>query len=261
MCNPRRIRCKAARTIAEAWRAEIQQAATARSDVSSEARLVQPISDLLPPPARRAFEEAMRVSPEWVWTDGEYRRTVPGGHTAYRPDTGELEIVISLSLAIEAVGTATLVAAGEISDEVTAEATDTWYADVRGSKERASKRAQASADARADELAGQRKRALKQKAEEAARHELNQRSAEAMEEARRDAERQLTLQDSQLRLDLDAQANQQLETVQSETLKGIFQLVAAGYSAALQAYAAEHGENLQVSEDDGVIEIQFEMEG
>ena len=48
--------------------------------------------------------------------------------------------------------------------------------------------------------------------------------------------------------------------MQGETLKGVFHLVAVGYSAALQAYAAENGENLQVSEEDGVIQIQFEVE-
>ena len=94
MCNPRRVRVQATRKIAEAWRAEIEQAATARGDVSSKAQLVQSISDLLPPRARLAFEQAMQVSAEWAWTDGEYRRAVPGGYVAYRPDTGELEIVI-----------------------------------------------------------------------------------------------------------------------------------------------------------------------
>lgn len=262
MCNPRRVRVQATRKIAEAWRAEIEQAATARGDINSEARLVQSITDLLPPPARLAFEQAMRVSPEWVWTDGEYRRTVPGGHTAYRPDTGELEIVIRLSVAIEAIGTETLVATGEVTGEVTAEATGTYYADGFGNKTRKSamKRAQAAADARADELAEKRKEALRFQAEEAARHQLNERSGEAAEEARRTAERQLTLQAAELQPDLDRQAGQQLDAVQSETLKGIFQLVASGYSAALQAYAAEYGENLQVSEDDGVIQIQFEVE-
>lgn len=263
MCNPRRVRVQATRKIAEAWRAEIEQAATARGDVSSEARLVQPITELLPPPARLAFEQAMRVSADWDWADGEYRRTVPGGHIAYRPDTGELEIVIRLEVAIEAVGTATLVATGEVTDEVRAEASSRYYTDGYGGRTRSSatKKAQAAVDAKVDELAEKRREALKFQAEEAARHELNQRTDEAAAEARSTAERQLTLQAAELRSDLDQRASQQLEAVQSETLKGIFQLVAAGYSSALQAYAAENGENLEVSEEDGVIQIQFEVEG
>jgi hypothetical protein len=262
MCNPRRVRVQATRKIAEAWRAEIEQAATARGDVSSEARLTQSISDLLPQPARLAFEQAMRVSAEWIWADGEYRRTVPGGHVVYRPDTGELEIVIALSVAIEAVGTATLVASGEVTDEVKAEATGIYYTDNwRGrTRKHATERAKAAAEAKAEDLAGERKEALKFQAEEAARHELNKRTGEAADEARRTAERRLTLQATELRPELDERAAQQLEAVQTETLKGIFQLVAAGYSTALQAYAAEHGENLQVSEDEGVIQIQFEVE-
>lgn len=262
MCNPRRVRVQATRKIAEAWRAEIEQAATARGDVSSEAQLIQSITDLLPPPARLAFEQAMRVSAEWDWADGEYRRIVPGGHIAYRPDTGELEIVIRLEMAIEAVASATLVASGEVTDEVKVEASSTYYDDGYGGRTRSSatEKAKAAADAKAAELAEQRRETLKFQAEQAARHELNQRTDEAAEEARRTAERQLTLQAAEMRSDLDQRANQQLEAVQSETLKGIFQLVAAGYSAALQAYAAENGENLAVSEEDGVIQIQFEVE-
>jgi hypothetical protein len=260
MCNPRRVRVQATRKIAEAWRAEIEQAATAHGDVSSEARLVQSITDLLPPPARLAFEQAMRISADWVWADGEYRRTVPGGHAAYRPDAGELEIVIRLSVAIEAVATAKLVETGEVTGEVTADASGTYYGTSAATRESARIRAQAAADAKAEELAAQHKEALKQQAEEAARHALSQRSGEAAQEAKRTAERRLTLQAAELRPDLDQRASHQLEIVQSETLKGIFQLVAAGYSIALQAYAAEHGENLEVSEDDDVIHIQFEVE-
>lgn len=262
MCNPRRIRVHATRKIAEAWRAEIEQAATARNDVSSEARLAESIGDLLPPPARIAFEQAMQAAADWVFADGQYFRSVPGGQVSYRPDTGELEIVIRLETAIEAVGTASLVASGEVTGEVTVEASSTYYSDgFRGrTKDSATKKAQQAAEAKAEEVAARRREALKFEAEERARHELNQRTEEAKAEARLSAERQLTLQVAEARRDLDEQASQQLELVQAETLKSIFQLVAAGYSNALQIYAAEHGENLQVSEEDGVIEIQFEME-
>ena len=248
--------------IAEAWQAEIEQAATARGDVAAQARLVQSIADLLPQAARQAFEQAMQVSPDWVWTDGEYRRAVAGGYTAYRPDSGELEIVIELREAIEAVGTATLVATGEVTGEVTAEATGTYYTDNwRGqSKEVATERAQSVADAKADELAEQHKEALKFQAAEAARHALNERTGKAAAQARLSAEQQLTEQAAEVQSDLDEQAGQRLEAVQTETLKGVFQLVATGYSAVMQAYALEHGENLEVSEEDGVIEIQFELE-
>jgi hypothetical protein len=262
MCNPRRVRVKATRKIAEAWRAEIQQAATARGDVSSEARLVQQISDLMPPPAKQAFEQAMRVAPDWEWKSGEYRKKVAGGYVSYRPDTGELEISIKLSVAIEAVGTATLVETGEVSDVVETEATGTYYTDgFRGNtKAKATERAQAAAAEKAEELARQRGEALRRQAEEKTRYALNSRTEEAVAEAHRSAEQQLTLRASDLRPDLDQRASQQLDAVQAETLQGIFQLVAAGYSIALQAYAAEHGENLYVSEENGVIEIQFELE-
>lgn len=258
MCNPRRIRVQATRRIAEAWQAEIEQAATAHGDVTSEARLVQSIGDLLPPRARTAFEQAMRSAPDWEQADGEYRRTVPGGHISYRPETGELEIVIRLSVAIEEVATATLVESGEVTDEVTANASSVYYGNSNAKYAR--QRAQETADAQVEEMAARRTAALKHQAEEAARHALNERTGEAAEQARRTAEERLTTRAEEMRPDLDQQAGDRLQAVREETLKGIFQLVAAGYSAALQAYAAENGENLQVSEEDGVISIQFEVE-
>lgn len=262
MCNPRRVHCKATRKIAEAWKAEIRQAATARGDVTARTRLVQSVADLLPPGALLAFEQAMRASAEWVLTDGEYRRAVAGGYTAYRPDSQELEIVIQLSTAIEAVGTASLTETGEVTGKITAEGSGLYYTDNwRGhTRERALQAAQAEADMKADEMAQQRAAALKQQASEAAQYALSQRSGEVAEQAKQNAERQLTERAIVAQADLDAQASQQLELVEKETLKGIFQLVAAGYSAVLQAYALEHGENLEVSEEDGVIEIQFELE-
>ncbi len=154
--------------------------------------------------------------------------------------------MIRLSVTIEAVGTATLVAADEVTGEVTAEASGTFYAYNWRSqtREAATKRIGAAAEAKADELAPQRAEALKFQAEEAARHALNERSDEAAEEARDTAERRLTLQAAELRPDLDVQAAQQLKAVQGETLTGIFQPIATGYSTALQAYAAKYSENL-----------------
>lgn len=262
MCNPRRITVQAKRRISEAFRAEIQRAFTARGDVNSEARLEQQIDDLLPKPARIAFEQAMRDDPQWVWSDGEYRRTVPGGSATYRPDTGDLEIVVSLHQAIEAVGEATLEATGEVTDEVSADAVGVYYDDGwRGhTKERAEKEALTKAEKSADELAQRRLAALLEQAEEDARAQLSGRSGEAEAQARRTAEQRLTAQADLVRSGLEEEAAKQLEVVQAEILQGIFQTVAAGYSRALQAYATQHGEGLRVSEENGVIEIQFEME-
>jgi hypothetical protein len=250
------------RRIAEAWQAEINQAATARGDVNSEARLVQSIDELLPQRAREAFEQAMRMSPEWEWRDGQYQKDVAGGSIVYRPDSGELEVAVRLSVAVEAVGTSTLVASGEVADQVTSEASGTYYSDGYGgrTKSQAEQRAKLAAEAKADELAEQRRAALKEQAEQQARHELNRRTDEAAVEARRSAQQQLTQQIEDRQGALDAQAEQRLVAVQEETLRGVFQLVAAGYSNALQQYAAEYGENLAVSEQDGVISIEFELE-
>jgi hypothetical protein len=264
MCNPRRVRVQAKRRIAEAWRAEIEQTATVTDDVTAQATLVQPIAELLPPRAKAAFEQAMRLDPEWAPVDdGEYRHDVPGGHASYRTDTGELVIEIRLSVAIEEVATAKLVAAGEVTDEVTAQASGRYYDDgyAGHTKAEAERRARQTADAKAEQLAAERAEALKAEAREAAQYALRQRSGEAAAQARRTAQEKLTTRAEEVRSGLDQEAWDRLKDVQDETLKGVFQLVATGYSHALQQYAAEHGQNLQVSEEDGVIEIQFEVEG
>lgn len=262
MCNPRRIKVKATRTLAEAWTAEINRAATARDTVTAEARLVQAIGDLLPPAAKTAFEAALRVDARWAQVDGEYRRAVPGGHITYRPETGELEIRIRLSTAVEEVATHTLIASGEITDEVTAEADSYFYTDGFGGRTRevAFDEATQAAEAAADELAEKRAASLKQAAQDAAKHALSDRADEAEELARLKAEEKLTLRVGEVRPDLDRKAEERLTAVRDEVLTGIFELVARGYSAALQAYAAEHGENLSVTEEDGVIQIEFEVE-
>jgi hypothetical protein len=262
MCNPRRVRVKATRTIAEAWRTEIHEAATARGDVNAEARLTQNIGDLLPARARQTFEKAMSESAEWTYSAGEYTQVVPGGTVTYRPDTGELEIAVQLSEAIEATGVATLVAEGTVEDQVVAEGVGTYYDDRwRGhTKELAEAEAKAEADKAAEEQARTRTEALKHRAEDAARHALASRRDDAMAEARRTAEQQLTTQARDRQASLDIEASEQLDKVRTQSLKGVFHLVASGYAAALQDYAAEYGENLEVSEEDGVISIQFEME-
>jgi hypothetical protein len=148
-----------------------------------------------------------------------------------------------------------------VVDEVSADASATWYNDVAGkSRTHAQKRAEEAVEARLDDLAATRAEALKAEAAEAATVALNQRTAEVAAEAQRSARSKLVLQAEEMQATLDDEASRTLSAVQAETLKAIFQLVALGYSSAIQEFAAARGENLSVTEEDGVIQIQFELE-
>lgn len=264
MCNPRRIRVKATRRIAEAWREEIERTVTASGAVTGESRLVQPLRSMFGEGALRAFEQAVGGDPRWRWIDGEYRDEVPGGYVAYRPESGELEIVIQLTEAVEAIGTAGEVISGEVADEVVTSAErpyedDGWQGRTKESAERSARKA---AEAEAERLARERAEALKLEAQEAARYTMIDKSAEIETEARRQAEAALAARTLVVREELDQRAETRVAEVHRETLKGVMQLIAVGYANAVQGFAQENGaEHFTMVDDEGFIEIQFEMEG
>ncbi|MEV2271751.1 hypothetical protein [Nonomuraea africana] len=264
MCNPRRIKVKATRRIAEAWRAEIERTVTASGEAKGESRLVQPLRSMLGEGALRAFEQALGGDPRWEWVDGGYRMRVPGGHAAYQPGSGELEIVISLTEAVEAVGTAEKVLEGEVTDEVSAESEGRYEDDGwRGrTKERAEREARSRAEAKAAKLAAERAERLRLDAEEAARHSMSAEARAVEDEARRRAEAALAERTLSVGQDLGRRADARLAEVHRQTLKDVMQLIAASYAQAISDFAQQNNaENFTMVDADGFIEIQFEMEG
>jgi hypothetical protein len=198
----------------------------------------------------------------WRWVDGEYRHDVPGGYTAYRPDSGELEIVVRLESAVEALGTARSQVSGEVADTVETTASSTYYTDGwAGKTESAARReAQRKAEERADQLARERAERLTAEAKARALHEAGGDDLQAA--AERDAEATFTLRAAAEQERLQQQAADQLQAIKQETLRAVFQLVATGYATALSAYAAANGaEDFVLEETDGEINIQFQMVG
>ncbi|SDG78996.1 hypothetical protein SAMN05421505_10831 [Sinosporangium album] len=262
MCNPRRIRIRATRTIAERWSAEIRRTARVRGSVTGTARMSQPLASMLPDAPRRAFELVVARHPEWRQVGDCHLADVPGGRIAYWPDTGELEISVELSTEIEAEGEGVVTIGGEVREDATAEAEAFYYSDGYSGRTRSAARrqarqaAEAEADQRAAELAATRAAVAGELARAA-----GEGGEEAVEAARADAERRLDRQRARVADDLNRQAEEQLDDLHRRTLRVVFATVAEGYRAATIAYARANGaENIRESDEGGVIEIQFEME-
>lgn len=263
MCNPRRIRVRATRTISEQWRAEIVRTASVTDTVTGEARLTHPLASMLAPAARHGFDRAVSSDPAWEWVNGEYRFQAPGGQAMYRPDTGELEIVVQLSAGIEAEGRAVRTATGEVTDEVHSEREVTYYLDgfAGRTRERVEGEGQQTVDAEAEQLAAERGAVLSERAQEYASDAMQANAPDVEAEALADAQRRVTEHGQRVRVELEHRAQRGLDDLQRQILEAVFCTVASGYQHALLDYARQHGaENISVADNDGVIEIAFEME-
>jgi hypothetical protein len=260
MCQPRQVTVRATAQLREAWQAEVARTARTTGVAVGEARLVHPLGTALGVPARRLFERGLARSERWQRVDGGYQMTVPGGHALYRTDTGELELVAALTADVEATATVTDEVAGVLAADFEAQATGRYYADGFGGRRRAvaereaREQAQADADAQA---AAHRDRELG-RARDAA---VTARGAELEAEAAAAARRALAERTAERQAELGDRARQRVEGLLADIQREINQQVAYAYREAVLAYAREHGaQGLQVAEQDGVIEIEFELE-
>lgn len=263
MCNPRRIRLRATRTIAEEWRAEIVRTAAATGTATGEARLTQPLGDMLSPGLLRGFERAINADPAWDLVDDTYRCAVPGGHGTYHPDSGELEIIVQISSEVSAEGRGERVVTGTVEETVHAEVvrtyyTDGWQGSTKGEAQRAG---QADANAEAARMARERADFVAQQARDRASDALAGSADDVQRAAALDAEQRLAAARAEATDRLNQQAATQIDEIHRQTLRVVMRTAAAGCQQVLLDYARRHGaQNIAVTDTDGVIEVQFEME-
>jgi hypothetical protein len=262
VCNPRRVRVRASRRLAEAWQAEITRTVQASGTVTGEARLFQPFAASLPGPVRARLAELLAVDPTWRQVDGGFRYTLPDGYVQYRPDTGELEIVAQVTATVTAEGTARRTRSGVGEGEADAEAEAGYYADGYGG------RTKTVAEKEAGQLAGEHaeRQAMEQAVREAAEQREQAERALAAEAGDVDAEAHAQalreLEEERLRQvgDLDAQAGEQIQQRYGEYLRAINVPLARAYRDVLLVRAAQaDATGLYHREEGGIIEIQFEL--
>jgi hypothetical protein len=264
MCNPRRITVRASRDLSQAWTAEITRQAQVSETLRGQARITEPFATGLARPVRQRFEELLHLDEGWREQNGTLRYDTPNGYLVYHPDTGELELVAEVQAEIRAEAEATRRQAGTTTATAEAEVEISYYRDGYGGKTRKWARQQGetqagtAAEAQAQADLEQLSRDEQAQAEAELESQAQELEAEAYERARlRLGEDRRTQQEH-----LDTEAAEGVQNLRTEFLEVVGRPLAHAYRDVLLARAeALDAENLHYSEQDGVIQIQFEMEG
>ncbi|MFE4972063.1 hypothetical protein ACFRAR_08085 [Kitasatospora sp. NPDC056651] len=245
MCNPRRVIITAARQLAEAWEAEVSRTARLSSDVTSELAATIPFGSSLARATRAAFEAGLRSSDRWSDQGAELLLTLDAGEVRYHPADGTLRVVARLSDTVDTTVTTRLQDSGTV----------TGNAFGRGVGEEA---AQADLAARLTAVAAEVAAAARDErttAEDRLAGDAQSRSDRAAREQHRAAEQRR-------RQELDERNRARLDELRDEALLAVNSVLADAQRRAIVAYALAHGAvGLDQREGDGVIEIQFEIEG
>ncbi|WP_326719930.1 MULTISPECIES: hypothetical protein [unclassified Streptomyces] len=256
MCNPRRVRVRATRELAHAWEQEIRRRVTRTGETHGEARIREPLGDTVGLPALTALPAVLARTQGWEQgEDGLFRHVLHGGSIVYDPATRELEISARVAATVTASGEAATVVQAEVNDTVEAEGVGTYYDDNWGglTEEDATQEAhqdleRALAAARQDRLDEERRLAEERE------------SGALDEQAGARADRAYSAAAEARAGELRAAAEELLLAVGVEGRNLLHRALAEAYRDALLAYARLRGaERLNVSETDGVLEIEFDL--
>jgi hypothetical protein len=255
MCNPRRVHVTASQALAEAWEHEVRRVITRSGEVTAEARTREALDASIGAPTLVLLERVLDAADGWQ-RDGEtYTHPLDGGAIIYHADTRELEIVAFASEMVSVEGSSSELVRGDLTDTIEAEGTGVYYDDnYRGITEddaraAAARDAQHRLSARRDEVLGQ----ARAEAEGAVGA-----TVEAAAGARADEEfvRRSAARAAQLRV----AAADRVTSVGIQGRNLFHRALADAYRDAILAYARSRGaEGLTCTQQEGVVEIQFEM--
>jgi hypothetical protein len=258
MCNPRRVRVRATRQLAQAWEHEVRRTVTRSGAAVGEARVREPLGSSVGAPALAALEPVLASTPGWQYheDDDSYRHEIDGGRVVYHPGSRELEIVATATARVEVSADASERIGGKLAGTVEAEGVGAYYDDYRGGVTRADaeraaqEAAQSALDATAREREGQERARAEERAGGAVAAQAAERATAALAEAR-------AARGEQLR----AEAAARLTAVGIAGRNLFNQALATAYRNAILAYArSRHAEAISCTEHDGVVDIEFEMQ-
>jgi hypothetical protein len=257
MCNPRRIRVRATRELAEAWEQEVRRQATRRGNAVAEVRVREPLDSTVGGPTLTALTAVLGRTEGWEQdADGRFRHQLTGGYIVFDPDTREIEIVARESAEVTATGEAAVTVRTELTESLEAEAEGRYYADgFRG-------RTRAVAEQEAQREAERSLAAAAERRREQARAATEREAGEALrEQAERDADSALAAATAARSEELRARAAVALAAVGIEGRTLFHQALAQAYRDAILAYArARHADNIRCADNGGVLEIEFDMQ-
>ncbi|HUC23602.1 MAG TPA: hypothetical protein VMA73_12915 [Streptosporangiaceae bacterium] len=257
MCNPRRVRVRATRQLAEAWEQEIRRQVTRSGDAVAEARVREPLESSVGGPTLAALASVLDRTAGWEQdANGVYRHALDGGYIAFDPDSRELEIVARQSGQVSAVGEAVTVVHAEITDVVEGEGVGTYYDDGWGGITAEDAQRAAEEDLR-QSLSAQ----VEARRAEARRATDESRGEEVRAQAERRADSAYAAAAAARTEELRRRAAEALVSVGIEGRNLFHQALAEAYRDAILAYArSRRADNLHYSENGGVLEIEFDLQ-
>jgi hypothetical protein len=257
MCNPRRIRVRATRELAEAWSQEVRRQATRTGRTAGQARVRESLADSVGGPTLAALTDVLARTEGWTeLADGTFTHELDGGTITFDPATRELEITATVSAEVSVTEEASTMVDAQVSGTIEAEGEGVYYDDGWGGRteQTAQRDAERNLSAAIEDAARQRRDQAGQEADAAAGDAVAQEAA-----ARADAAFAAAA----------AARENELRRVAADRLiavgvqgRALFNAaLAEAYRDALVAYAlSRRASNLHHTEQDGVLDIEFELE-
>jgi FtsH ternary system domain X2 len=256
MCNPRRVVVRATRELADAWDQEVRRQATRSGRAVGEARVREPLESSIGGPTLAALTAVLSRTEGWREENGVFIHDLAGGYIAFDPDSRELEIVARQTAEVSSAAEAVATVRTELSGTVEAEGVGTYYDDgYRGrTRDVAERDAQENLERSLAAAAAARR--------EQARRDAERNAGESVrEQAEREADAAFAAASAAREEELRARAQASFTAVGIEGRNLFHQALAEAYRDAILAYArARRADNIQYSDNGGVLEIEFEMQ-
>ncbi|WIM99413.1 molecular chaperone DnaJ [Actinoplanes oblitus] len=255
MCNPRRIQVSATRHLAQEWERQLERVVQRSAEVLGEARIAENLGASLGRPTLIALERVLERSPAWR-RDGEtYRLELDGGYVAYHLDRRELEIVAQVRDRIAATGRAATRVSGSIDTEVSASGEGVYYDDGWGRLTPADARREARRN-----LAENLDRAEETERLRAYAAAEREHGGDLEAAAGQEADAKLAHDRAVVSAELRRKAAALITEVGAAGRAAFHAVLAEAYRDAIMAYARVRGAtNLVMTEENGVVDIQFEI--
>jgi FtsH ternary system-associated peptide len=257
MCNPRRIRVRATRELAEAWEQEVRRQVTRTGRAAGQAQITESLAGTVGGPTIAALTNVLSRLDGWTeFPDGTFRRELDGGMVSFDPGALELVITATVTAEVSVTEEAAETVEARLSGPVEAEGEGVYYDDEWGghTEETAQRDAQ-------NNLTRAMEDAVRRRREDAAQ-EADAAAGDAVErEARARAEAAFAAASAAREAELRRAASERLLAIGAAGRALFNAALAEAYRDAILAYArSRRASNLHHSERDGVLDIEFELE-
>jgi hypothetical protein len=250
------VTIRATRRLAEAWDQEVRRQVTLHGEAVGRCAVRHALDSSLGRPVLAHLERFLERSPEWTPTADGYRHDVEGGYVYFDVVRHELEIVAEVREAIQASGEGAVTLTNTLDESAEEEGTGHYYDDgYRGLTEEVGREeARRAAESALDEAAARRHREVERAAEAGA-------EAGVLEQATAVAQDSLAAAAVRRGTELNQAASGEMSTVGIQARAVFHQALANAYRDAVLTYARRRrAEGMRVSENNGLIDIEFEME-